>query len=57
MKQEMPELVELFNVGQLQEHTLGYLLSRYPAEVCAEMSPLGAYVGTHSCGCELRFVK
>lgn len=57
MKHDMLEKIELFNVGELREHRMGYLLSRYPERVCAGLSSMGAHVGTHSCGCELRFVK
>lgn len=57
MQKKILDKVELFNVGQLREHTMGWLLSRYPEQICAGMSPLGAYVGTHACGCEIRFVK
>lgn len=57
MEKRVLDKIELFNVGQVRAHTMGWQLSRYPEHVCAGLSPLGAYVGTHACGCEIRFVK
>ena len=57
MNEKMLEKIELFNVGELRPNPMGWLLARYPERVCSGLSPLGAYIGSHACGCELRFVK
>ncbi len=57
MNEKLLEKIELFNVGELRAHPMGWLLARYPEWVCAGLSSLGAYIGSHACGCEIRFVR
>lgn len=51
------DCVELFNVYEAEECSKGYLLNRYPKALQKFMSPMGAWVSSLSCGCEIRFVK
>ena len=57
MNEKLLEKIELFNVGELRAHPMGWLLARYPERVCTGLSSLGAYIGSHACGCEIRFVR
>lgn len=57
MKQNFLDNVELFNVAEVRESKLGYILSRFPEEIYKDASSYGAMVVNHADNCELRFVK
>lgn len=51
------ELVELFNVGEVEVKDNKYFLRRYPKHLGRFLSADGADMSKQSSGCEIRFVK